>query len=73
MTSVQTEARSPSDAAGDSSAVALSVDDMALDVATRLAEIIFKKRGNHSQIHISKNNLIVMLAAAIEVARAEGR
>lgn len=40
--------------------------ESALNVATRLARQVFKKRGDHSEIHVNEEMLAAMLVLAIE-------
>lgn len=42
-------------------------------IAMRLARIVFKKRGNHSEAHIKEAELAGIIHVAIEVATTQTR
>jgi hypothetical protein len=40
--------------------------EIAIDQGIRVTENIFKRRGNHSEVHLSRNELAVIISAAWE-------
>lgn len=52
-------------------AIGGQIPEKAADAGLRLAQRIFKTRGGHAEIHLSVNDLAVMLAAAYEIGKDE--